>query len=224
MDLGPSTHWTLWNVGTNPRAVERMPPQDRSTSPAAMRHLLPRPARETVPGGGSPDFQRLYEENGAFVHSLAKRLLGARGDPDDLTQEVFLLALRKLPECWVSNPRAWLCRVTVKLAANARRLAWLQHLLGLEHSEPLVDSRTPEQLVQAREATREVYAVLDTLSEKKRTVFILFEMQGLTCPEIAEALGCSAHTAYSRLHYARREFMARYLARFPDSGPGREEP
>jgi len=37
-------------------------------------------------------------------------------------------------------------------------------------------------------------------------VLVLFELQGLTGPEIAEALGCSLKTVWSRLHYARRDF------------------
>ena len=170
------------------------------------------------------DFQKLYEEHGAFVHTLAKRLLGPGGDADDLTQEVFLLAIRKVPGCWVSLPRAWLCRVTVKLAANARRLAWLGHMLGSPVVERLVDSQTPEDFAEAHETAREIYSVLDRMPQKKRTVFILYEMQGLTCTEIAETLDCPLQTVYSRLYYARREFMARFLARFPQCRGRLEEP
>jgi RNA polymerase sigma-70 factor (ECF subfamily) len=57
---------------------------------------------------------------------------------------------------------------------------------------------------------------LGDLDEKKREVLVLSELEELTAPEIAEALGINLNTVYSRLRLAREEFdrvAARYRAR-----------
>ena len=47
---------------------------------------------------------------------------------------------------------------------------------------------------------------LDTLTPEKRTVFILYELEGESCDAIAAGLGIPVGTVYSRLHSARRDF------------------
>lgn len=155
------------------------------------------------------DLERMYEDHADFVRALLARLLGNEGDPDDLTQEVFLVALSRHPGC-VLSPRGWLCQIAVKLAAGTRRRARFRRALRVMMSPAEADRRTPEVVAEAREATRRVYAVLDAMPEKKRTVFILFEMMGLGGQEIADSLGIPLRTVHTRLFHARREFVAAY--------------
>jgi RNA polymerase sigma-70 factor (ECF subfamily) len=49
-----------------------------------------------------------------------------------------------------------------------------------------------------------VEALLAKLDDEKRTIFVLYELEGLTMAEVAGAVGCPLQTAYSRLHAARR--------------------
>jgi RNA polymerase sigma-70 factor (ECF subfamily) len=51
-----------------------------------------------------------------------------------------------------------------------------------------------------------VYRVLATLSEKKRVVFVLHDLQGVPAMEIAKALSTNVLTVRTRLFYARKEF------------------
>ena len=67
-------------------------------------------------------------------------------------------------------------------------------------------------LLEAKEEVRRLYAALDRLSEKRRTVFVLYEMQGLGGPEIAETLGIPIKTVYKRLYHARQDFLAEYAS------------
>ncbi len=163
------------------------------------------------------ELARLYREYGAFINLLLRRLLGPGGDTEDLTQEVFMVALRKLPSLQLegSAPRVWLAGIAVRLAANLRRSHGFWRILtgqGLLLETPLVDWNTPEHSAQKSEATRQLQALLDTLPEKKRTVFILFELYEMNCTEIASALGCPAKTIHSRLLSARKALVRRHKA------------
>ena len=166
------------------------------------------------------DLERLYDAHGDFIRALLARLLGPDGDPDDLTQDVFLLALQKLPADEIACPRLWLCRVAVKLAASARRRLKLRKALRRGFPFAFSDRRTPEVLAEAREETARVNRALDGLSEKKREVFVLFEMLGMNGHEVAASLDIPLATAHTRLHYARREFVAQYERELqtPDDG------
>jgi RNA polymerase sigma-70 factor (ECF subfamily) len=58
--------------------------------------------------------------------------------------------------------------------------------------------------------------MLDALDLDKRAVFVMFEIEGMGCEEIASVLGIPVGTVYSRLHVARRDFekaLARHRAR-----------
>jgi DNA-directed RNA polymerase specialized sigma24 family protein len=53
---------------------------------------------------------------------------------------------------------------------------------------------------------RQVREVLARMAAKKREVFVLYELEGLSGEEIAERIGCGTATVWTRLHYARQEF------------------
>lgn len=157
----------------------------------------------------APDLQRLYYEHAPFVRALARHLLGSTGDSDDVTQEVFVLAWKKLQTCQVHALRAWLAEITVRVVSGARRRAWFVRTLGLEHAREEIDWNTPEQAAENREALRELDAALRCMSERLRTVFVLFEVHGFSGQEVAEMLQCSLNSVHTRLFRARREFFAR---------------
>lgn len=153
-----------------------------------------------------PEIERLLEEYGPFVSALARHLTGPGVDPEDLTQDVFFLAWRKLPEFRGGSMRTWLCRITLKLASTARRRAWVRHSLGMDAAGELVDDSTPERSAEVSEANTIFEKAVAVMSPKKRDVFVLTEIYDFTGPEVAQAVGCSLPTVYSRLFYARREF------------------
>ncbi len=152
------------------------------------------------------DLGQLYREQVPRVRRLLVRLGGPRLDSEDLTHEVFVIAWERLPT--LRNRAAANAWLTVKVAAAARRRARMRRLLGLIPSDPLADARTPATEFESGEASRVVYSLLEGMKEKKRTVFILFELQGLSGEEIAAAVGCPLKTVWTRLFHARREFLA----------------
>ncbi len=140
---------------------------------------------------------------------LAMARLAPELDADDLLQELFLIVLRK-PEqlSSVESPRAWLYGIALKLATTRRRTARARRFFGLDvaAATPSIDSssRTLEQ----RDAHRRITKALESLSATKRETFVLFELQGLSGAEVAQALGISEKTVWTRLHQTRKEMLA----------------
>jgi len=158
---------------------------------------------------GLAELEKLYEAHASFVRDLAARLLGpgAEADADDITQEAFLVAMRRSDylDKGIAE-RAWLAGIVIKLVQASRRRARIWKFFGLAAPVEGEERLTPLFLFERREASRVVYAALNGLSEKKRTVSILCELQDLTAPEVAQAIGCSPETVRTRLFHARREF------------------
>jgi len=168
------------------------------------------------------DFCRLYAEYCRRIRSLVIRLGVAPGDAEDALQETFVVAWRRRSS--LRDPNAivpWLNAIAVRVAASTRRRAWARKLVGLESVEEPAELTTPLSVLESHRARQLVYGALDGIPNKKRTVFILFELQGMTGQEIAETVGCPLKTVWTRLFHARREFLARVAA--IDSATSRHE-
>ncbi len=155
----------------------------------------------------------LYDTHAERVRAVLLRMLGPHADVDDLLQQAFEVALTRpaVVAAQGDGAGAWLCGVAVKLAQARRRNQRLKRFFGLETASKL---SAPQDLAgndagagaEAAQARALVYAALDTLSEKKRTVFVLFELEGLPGEAIAQLLECPVKTVWSRLAHARAEF------------------
>lgn len=156
---------------------------------------------------GAP-FAALYRENFDAVCGWA-RLLGAVPPVDqDVAQEVFVVAYRKLSTLdGEARARSWLFGITRRVARDFRR-AKNRRDVRHRHAEgprPLPD---PHDLTTRREATRMVEAFVAQLDERKRLIFVLSEIDQMSAPEVAEALGVPVRTVRSRLRVARERFRA----------------
>lgn len=150
----------------------------------------------------------VYCAHAPQVRAALSRLVGPGIEPDDLLHEVFLIALAK--EALLRRPEfavgPWLYGVATKVALAARRKRKLRSWLGLEVAAELPSSDESHRGAEQKDAQRLVYAALERLTAKKRDVFVLYELQGLTGEEIAEALQLNLKTVWSRLLHARHEF------------------
>lgn len=159
-------------------------------------------------GEAAAEIARIFREHGAFVWRALRRFGVAPADVDDACQEVFVVVYRKLREYeGRSELRTWLYGIAVRVAAAHRRKSHVRHELVQE--EPVEPERPlaadPETALSDREALALLDRALEALDDEKRAVFVLYEVEGLEMPEVAEAVGCPLQTAYSRLHAARRE-------------------
>jgi RNA polymerase sigma-70 factor (ECF subfamily) len=170
-------------------------------------------ATEAPGAGGGPDARALYDAEAEFVQRAVARLAGPDSDLQDLVHEVFVIAIRRLSSFeGRSTIRTWLYGIAVRVVAEWRRRRKLRQFLGLSAAPEPVDRTTPADVFEFRERALLVYRILDRMSEKKRAVFILHEMEGLSGEEIAASVGCPVKTVWTRLFHARQDF-ARALAK-----------
>jgi RNA polymerase sigma-70 factor (ECF subfamily) len=161
---------------------------------------------------GDPEaFRELFRAHRQEVARLALRMLGRSSDLEDIVQEVFLQVHRSLREFrHGARFSTWLYRVTVNVVLMHRRAAKSRPVFGeASESAPAVDhSPFADEQVDRRRRVDAFHRLLDRLSEKKRLVFVLHELEGLPPGEIAEIVGSPVLTVRTRLFYARRELLA----------------
>lgn len=155
----------------------------------------------------------LFRDHAGFVASFLHRLGVRDCDIDDVVQQVFLVAHQK--GGYTEGPaaaRTWLAAIAVRLAKASHR-AVHQLRRREDYNQAALDAavsvgKTPEEAVQIRDSMWRVERALATLDLDHRAVFVLFEIEGLSCGEIATTLDVPTGTVYSRLHHARRRFSA----------------
>lgn len=159
--------------------------------------------------GSLADVRRLYSAHASELRLAINRLGGNGIDGDDLLQEVFVVAMRKLSDlAQARSERAWLYGVAVKIAAGQRRRQRLRSWFGLDQVPELTSAESPSRTLEQKEASKLLQAALDTLPTAKRDVLVLFELQGLTGEEVAHALDVPLATVWTRLFHARKALSA----------------
>ncbi len=145
-------------------------------------------------------------------HQLVWRSLRRFGVPerdvDDAAQQVFLAFSHRLSEVEVGKEAAYLVAVVVRVAANARRKLQRSPEVLTSEVDTAEAPHTPEGLLSQKQLREELDRGLLQLSLEQRAVFVLFELEGFSLPEIAEALQIPLGTATSRLRRARAHFEA----------------
>jgi len=160
----------------------------------------------------------LFERYGDAVVAWASRLGGPSIDPEDVAQEVFIVAHRRIGDFrGHASAKTWLYGITLRVVMQLRRKARRRRWFGL-HTEtdlatPVEPERSPIDQLEQRRLRASVYRVLDAMSEASRTALILAEMEGLSGEEIAALTGQRVATVWVRLHRAREQFghLARKL-------------
>jgi RNA polymerase sigma-70 factor (ECF subfamily) len=144
----------------------------------------------------------------------------AEADVDDVFQEVFVVAHRRLGDFeGRSSVQTWLYGICVRVASDYRKRARARSD-GREssgHQQAVAPSQ--EDDVAMHQARAELDRILGALDDEKRAVFVLYEIEELPMPEVAAAIGCPLQTAYWRLHAARREVEAMLTRLRAKEGP-----
>jgi RNA polymerase sigma-70 factor (ECF subfamily) len=173
------------------------------------------------------ELDAIYREHSAAVSKWVRRLWGpgttsGTVDVEDLLHEVFLVVQRRLSSFRGDAAlTTWLYAITV-LVVNGRRRkeSWRRLLWRRAEPELRLDHDAELPAVQAdferAEASRLVYAVLNDLSERDRTLLILFELERLPGAEVAAILNLSEANVWVALTRARARFRKVFAGRFGD--------
>ncbi len=157
------------------------------------------------------DFSTVYQ---TWFHEVLRwlRALGAPpSEIEDLAQDVFIVVERRLPDFDGANMAGWLYRISRNAVRDFRRKAWFRNLFlrPRDAIDPASPAANAAELLEQKESEARLHALIETLSEKRRVTFVLFEIEGYSGEEIATLCEVPLATVWTRLHHARRELAAR---------------
>jgi RNA polymerase sigma-70 factor (ECF subfamily) len=165
---------------------------------------------ERCKAGDGSAFREVFRNHRAEVARLVLRMTGRPGDLEDLVQDVFLQVYRSIKDFrGQSRFSTWLYRLTVNVVLMHRRAARSRPVLQTAADEVFgadVRELPDDQLARTRRVAA-FYRLLDRMSDKKRAVFVLHELEGLSPSEVAKVVGAPVLTVRTRLFYARRELL-----------------
>jgi RNA polymerase sigma-70 factor (ECF subfamily) len=171
--------------------------------------------------------EQVYHDYAPRVYHLARRMVSNDMDAEDVTQDVLLQVVRKLPTFRGESAfPTWLHRITVNAAIAHRRKVVVREtnrshdpfdslledesIVGLARKGEL----TPDDQLVYREAVRLIEKAIAGLPEVYREVFLLSDVDGIPNADIAERFELSLPAVKSRLHRARqllKETLAPYF-------------
>jgi RNA polymerase sigma-70 factor (ECF subfamily) len=171
--------------------------------------------------------EQVYYDYAPRVYNMARRMVRSDVDAEDVTQDVLLQVVRKLPTFRGDSAfPTWLHRVTVNAALSHRRKRAVREERRADAPfdafvedgavEDCGRGRTlgPDAQVLARERRRQIERAIAALPEVYRKVFLLADVDGQPNADIAEAMRLSLSAVKSRLHRARqlmRDALASYF-------------
>jgi RNA polymerase sigma-70 factor (ECF subfamily) len=157
----------------------------------------------------SVDLRQLAIEHYDFVWRSLRRLGVLPPDTDDATQQVFLVLSRKLSNVRPGDERSYIFSIIVYVAANMRRgRASVRKREVSEDDAPESSSGGPsaETVLSRAQARAMLDDILARMSDERRAVFVLHELEELTMAEISRLLELPMGTVASRLRRAREDF------------------
>lgn len=161
--------------------------------------------------GDTAAFETLFLRHYDRVYGLLFRLVGNRGDAEDLAQEVFLkLYQQRFPSGREHNVSAWLYRVAINTGYNAlrsRQRRWQRNTVLVP--DPSDQPPDPSAAVARREAQQVVRAALTRLSARDGQMLLLREM-GFSYAELAEICEVAPGSVGTLLRRAAQAFRQAY--------------
>jgi len=201
-------------------AMRENGPREAFSGPATMTSELPALSAEQV-----------YREYAPRVYTMARRMVSNDVDAEDVTQDVLLQVVRKLPTFRGESAfPTWLHRVTVNAALSHRRRQAVRQEHGLRNSldrygedeQPFTTPSnkampTPDDHLLSRETRQLIEQAIDSLPQAYRVVFVLSDVEGLPNADIADQLNMSLPAVKSRLHRARAMLRDALSPHFEDA-------
>jgi RNA polymerase sigma-70 factor (ECF subfamily) len=161
--------------------------------------------------GDSAAFEVIYRLHSRLVYSICLRMLRDPFEAEDLTQETFVLLLRKIHTFRGESAfSSWLHKLTTNLVLMRFRKkippsASLDEIsANTENGEPRNEIGGPDLNLSGLFDRINLQAAIDLLPLGCKTTFILHDVEGYEHKEIAGILGCSVGNSKSQLHRARK--------------------
>ena len=160
-------------------------------------------------GNPSPDrdderrLREIFDAHHDFVWRSVRRLGIGLGDVDDVVQETFIVAGRKLSSFeGRSSVRTWLFGIAMRVAHTHRRSLERRRRRAGVYARGQRKQTDPHSRTDAVDL---LAALLGELDEARRTAFVLADLEGCTAAEIAAEQGINVNTIYARIRSARKQ-------------------
>ena len=156
-------------------------------------------------------FEEIYRAHSSRLYGLVLRMVGNPSDAEDLLQEIFLSAHRKLEGFRGDSALGtWLYRLATNqcldhLRSKSARAGQLTDALD---EEPVTPDARSRGIADATVAKMDLERALAQLPEGCRAAFLLYDVEGLEHREVADALGIAEGTSKSQVHKARLKLRA----------------
>ncbi len=164
-------------------AAEPGPPSSGATALPPVLGAVPKP--EPVP---SPQarLQLMVREHFDLIWRLLRRLGVPPSNVDDAAQEVFVVAARRVDAIALGSERSYLFGTALRVAKSMRRQAARDWAHSAQLPDDAMGSETPaDELLDQKRQVALLDELLARLEETERSVFVLFELEGMTLTEIA---------------------------------------
>lgn len=156
-------------------------------------------------------FARIYDEWFDHVSRWVAALGASEADREDLVQDVFIVAHRRLDSFDGGNLAGWLYQIARRKVRDYRSLAWVKHFFAPSRL-PLIDSTLqtltgPLEHLETAEKARLFQQLLESLNPEQRAAFVLFEIEGLSGDDIARLQAVPINTVWARIYKARKRLQ-----------------
>lgn len=168
-----------------------------------------------IKSGDAAAFEALYQQHATRLYNLASRMSGAAGEAEDLLQDIFLLAYRKVGSYrGESSLGTWLYRLAMNHCLDVLRNR--QTRMGQvtdSMDEPAAAPVAAPAPVLSTVSRIDLERAIEALPPACRAAFLLHDVEGFGHQEVAEILGVSEGTSKSQVHKARLRIRAHLGAR-----------
>jgi RNA polymerase sigma-70 factor (ECF subfamily) len=162
-----------------------------------------------IRSGDGAAFEDLYQQHAARLYNLAYRMAGTANDAEDLLQDIFLLAYRKLGSFrGDSSLGTWLYRLAMNHCLDVLRSR--QSRMG-QKTESIDEegAAEPEAAPALGAVSRiDLDRAIGRLPHACRAAFLLHDVEGFGHNEVGAILGISEGTSKSQVHKARLRIRA----------------
>jgi len=182
-----------------------------AVAPIASGELSEAEAIRRASDGDRTVFEFLYQLHSRRVYAVCLRMVGNTAEAEDLTQEAFLLLLRKIHTFRGESAfSTWRHRLAVNLVLMRLRkksppIVSIEAIPDPDDETgwPSIDIGAPDLLLEGSIDRINLERCIERLPVGYRTIFVLHDIQGYEHHEIAEMLGRSVGLSKSQLHKAR---------------------
>lgn len=156
-------------------------------------------------------FEQIYKAYASFVYNVAYRMVEAKEDAEEVTQEVFVIVYQKLKSfMFRSSLKTWIYRITSNCAINLlnKRTRDTKGKVDIEDVIGVVSS-APEMrhFIEHEDANFKVGILLQQLNPDEKACIVLRNIEGLSYEEIAKSLKININTVRTRLKRGREKML-----------------